>query len=319
MIRPNLDTDSLYLFDMIFRTKSLTKSAESCGMSVGCASRMLSKMRASFRDELFLRTKHGLMPTPRAELLAPEVAALLERYDHFYDETVFRPEAATRIFRIACVDNALYTFLTPAIATLLERAPSIGVEIKPIQAGFSEQLTDGEIDFAVYPAVPPSPHLHHQYVARDVFVLVCGTRHPLASLAKERPLKLSDFNGYRKVKISTSAINLGGDPWSDTEAQIPMSAGEVAVWSPFFIPIVQLLRSTSLWGAMPVQLAHRLRELMPDLVILGRPRSSEVFLPQLIWHERLHRDPASEWVRSVILSSAGADTIDVDQVPFIED
>lgn len=113
-------------------------------------------------------------------------------------------------------------------------------------------------------------------------------------------------------------MNLGGDPWSDAETQIPMEAGDVAVWSPFFIPIAQILRTTSLWGAVPVQLANRLKALMPDLVILGRPRTAEVFTPRLIWHERLHRDPASEWVRSVILSSAG-DTVDVDRVPFIED
>ena len=64
-----------------------------------------------------------------------------------------------------------------------------------------------------------------------------------------------------------------------------MEAGDVAVWSPFFIPIAQILRTTSLWGAVPVQLANRLKALMPDLVILGRPRTAEVFTPRLIWHE----------------------------------
>ena len=35
MIRPNIETDALYLFDMVMRTRSLTKAAEACGMSVG--------------------------------------------------------------------------------------------------------------------------------------------------------------------------------------------------------------------------------------------------------------------------------------------
>lgn len=318
MIRPNIETDALYLFDMVMRTRSLTKAAEACGMSVGSASRVLSKLRLSFRDELFLRTKAGLMPTPKAEALAADVSDLLGRYEHFFDETVFRPEDANRIFRIACVDNALYTFLSPVISQLLERAPSIGIEIKPIKADFCEALTAGDIDFAVYPTAPASPHFHHLELARDVFVLVCGRGHPLGALAKERALTLADFQGYRQVKISTAPMNLGGDLWSDAETQIPMEAGDVAVWSPFFIPIAQILRTTSLWGAVPVQLANRLKALMPDLVILGRPRTAEVFTPRLIWHERLHRDPAAEWVRSVILSSAG-DTVDVDRVPFIED
>ena len=96
-----------------------------------------------------------------------------------------------------------------------------------------------------------------------------------------------------------------------------MEAGDVAVWSPFFIPIAQILRTTSLWGAVPVQLANRLKALMPDLVILGRPRTAEVFTPRLIWHER-STGSRVRMVRSVILSSAG-DTVDVDRVPFIED
>lgn len=50
MIRPNIETDALYLFDMVMRTRSLTKAAEACGMSVGSASRVLSKLRLSFRD-----------------------------------------------------------------------------------------------------------------------------------------------------------------------------------------------------------------------------------------------------------------------------
>lgn len=79
MIRPNIETDALYLFDMVMRTRSLTKAAEACGMSVWSASRVLSKLRLSFRDELFLRTKAGLMPTPKAEALAADVPDLPHR------------------------------------------------------------------------------------------------------------------------------------------------------------------------------------------------------------------------------------------------
>lgn len=142
--------------------------------------------------------------------------------------------------------------------------------------------------------------------------------HPLVKLAQERTLTRKDFKAYRQIRVVTGPLNDLDDPWFDAEADIPLMAENIAVWSPFFIPIAQILCQTNLWGALPLQLAVQLQKLMPDLIILGRPKNAVVYGPTLIWHNRTHQDPASVWVRSVIVS-APKTLADVNSIHFIED
>ena len=318
MHRPNIDTDALFLFSAVFRTGSLTRAARECGMSIGGASRMLAKLRGLLEDELFVRTSRGLTPTPRARELLPEVASLTAGYARLFEPEVFRPAEVRRTFRILCVDNAVFTFLTPALSALFEKAPGIGVDFRPIRADFVKVLAAGEADFAVYPFVPSDERIRSLRLADDVIVFVCRRSHPLAELHGRRPLVRADFEPYRQVRVMTAPSNDPNELWAVCEADAPMVPDHVAVWSPYFLPIAQALRRTNLWGALPLQLAAKLVDLMPDLVILGRPRSATVFGPSLIWHERLDRDPASVWVRSVF-ASAKEPYADVAAVPIVED
>ena len=183
---------------------------------------------------------------------------------------------------------------------------------------FGRLLSSGEADFAIFPFVPSDPNLHSLRLADDVFVLVCGRHHPLVKLAQERTLTRKDFKAYRQIRVMTGPLNDLDDPWFDAEADIPLIAENIAVWSPFFIPIAQILCQTNLWGAVPLQLAVQLQKLMPDLIILGRPKNAVVYGPTLIWHNRTHQDPASVWVRSVIVS-APKTLADVNSIHFIED
>lgn len=318
MLRPSLDTDALFLFRELMRTGSLTRAAAACSMSIGSASRLLGKMRETFGDDLFDRTNHGLIPTPKAKALAPRVAKIVGNYSELFNPEVFAPTDLTRVLRIGCVDNAIFTYLSQSLPPLFEKTPRIGVEFRPILRNFIEQLSTGELDFAVYPTVPPSDVLHSAPLAEDVFVLACSKKHPLARLTEQRPLTAEDFKPYRQVRIATAPAKYDADPWSDTRSDVPMLADNVAVWTPYFISVLQIMSDTELWGAVPFQTFMRLRRWFPDLVILGRPASAKVFSPKLLWHERLHEDPASVWVRSVLLSAA-KDLADLKGLPVLED
>ncbi len=317
MLRPSLDTDALFLFRELMRTGSLTRAATACSMSIGSASRLLGKLRETFGDDLFDRTNHGLIPTPKAKALAPRVAKIVGNYSEFFNPEVFAPTDLIRVLRIGCVDNAIFTYLSQSLPPLFEKAPRIGVEFRPILPNFTEQLSTGELDFAVYPTAPASDVLHSAPLAEDVFVLACSKKHPLALLSEKRPLTAEDFKPYRQVRIATAPAKYDADPWSDTRGDVPMLADNVAVWTPYFISVLQIMSNMELWGAVPFQTFMRLRRWFPDLVILGRPASANVFAPKLLWHERLHEDPASVWVRSVLLSAA-KELADLKDLPVLE-
>lgn len=222
------------------------------------------------------------------------------------------------MIRIGCVDNAIFTYLSQSLPPLFEKAPRIGVEFRPITSRFPEQLATGELDFAVYPTAPESDVLHSAPLAEDVFVLACSKNHPLARLREKRSLTAEDFKPFRQVRIATAPAKYNADPWWATRSDVPMLADNVAVWTPFFNSVLQIMSDTELWGAVPYQLFMRQRRWFPDLVILGRPASTKVFTPKLFWHERLHDDPASVWVRSVLLSAA-KELADLKGIPVLED
>lgn len=174
-------------------------------MSVGGASRTLAKLRELLDDDLFLRTNRGLVPTPRACELNGGVAELLVNYGRLFEKEVFRPSDVRRIFRILCVDNAIFTFLTPSVSALLEKAPSIGVEFRHIRADFGRLLSSGEADFAIFPFVPSDPNLHSLRLADDVF---CSGLRKAPSIGKTR--SRADIDSKRLQGLSTDS----GDDWS---------------------------------------------------------------------------------------------------------
>ena len=80
-------------------------------------SKTLQKLRDSFEDELFTRTSHGLVPTPRAEELGAALPKLLETIEHVLGDTAFSPETYAGSFKllmppILCV-SLLYAHRSP--------------------------------------------------------------------------------------------------------------------------------------------------------------------------------------------------------------
>ena len=72
------DLNLLVALQILLEERNVTRAAERLSVSQPALSKTLQKLRDSFEDELFTRTAHGLVPSPRAEALAQELPALLE-------------------------------------------------------------------------------------------------------------------------------------------------------------------------------------------------------------------------------------------------
>ena len=73
-----LDPKLLRLFDALYTTRSVTRSAELLGLSQPTLSIWLRQMRMALDDALFVRTAAGMTPTPRAQALVGPVREVLE-------------------------------------------------------------------------------------------------------------------------------------------------------------------------------------------------------------------------------------------------
>ena len=73
-----LDLNLLVVFDAVMQERSVTRAGRRLGLSQPAMSHALTRLRHMLKDDLFIRSPKGMVPTPRAEQLALPVRAALE-------------------------------------------------------------------------------------------------------------------------------------------------------------------------------------------------------------------------------------------------
>src|SRR4051812_21895445 len=98
----SLDVGMLRTFEALLRERSVSRAAERLFLSQPAVSASLQRLRDAFGDPLFTRTSHGVVPTPRALALGPQVERVLADIAALLDDArPFDPATSSRIFRIA--------------------------------------------------------------------------------------------------------------------------------------------------------------------------------------------------------------------------
>src|SRR6478735_8700869 len=96
-----IDLNLLRLFDAVYRARSVSRAAESLGLTQPAASHGLGRLRLLLEDALFTRAPGGVAPTPRAERLAVAVQSALGTLEMALNEPDrFEPGASRKTFRI---------------------------------------------------------------------------------------------------------------------------------------------------------------------------------------------------------------------------
>ena len=114
-----LDLKLLRLFDLLYATRSVTRTAERLSQSQPTVSIGLGRLRVLLRDPLFVRTPQGMQPTPRADALVPTVREVLQGLQRLTSENDhFAPESSQRAFRIFMTDASHITMLPQLAAHL---------------------------------------------------------------------------------------------------------------------------------------------------------------------------------------------------------
>jgi DNA-binding transcriptional LysR family regulator len=293
------DAEQLLLFKALFETHSLTLAAARLDMSQATASRSLTKLRTAFKDNLFIKTGSGMLPTPRAEALYPRVQAALNFFEELAVPEEFDPATLTRVFRFGAADNGVFTILSRVLRDFFSQAPHARLDIIPLDDDLYARLKDGRMDLALHPMQPLPPDFHERHLFETSYACVVHKDHPLAHYAKKgKSPTIEEINRYRRMQVTVQ----GGRPryMLDENAFLVPPAQEVAIWVPYFLAAPLLLVETDFVLTLPRQTAERFAE-MTSLVVLPYPIPSRTFFTRLVWHHRVHHDPAIQWLRSLFV------------------
>src|SRR6266436_539145 len=126
-----IDLNLLVVFDAIMRDRSVTRAGLRLGLSQPAMSHALTRLRHMLKDELFVRSPNGMMPTPRAEELAAPIRMALDGLQQSLEPVQFDPSKATATFRIAVDNYAAIVLVAPIAADVAKIAPAVTLEFRP--------------------------------------------------------------------------------------------------------------------------------------------------------------------------------------------
>src|SRR5260370_39253867 len=96
-----IDLNLLVVFDAMMRDRSVTRAGQRLSLSQPAMSHALSRLRHMLKDDLFIRSPNGMIPTPRAEQLATPIRIALDELQQSLEPTQFEPTKAEATFRVA--------------------------------------------------------------------------------------------------------------------------------------------------------------------------------------------------------------------------
>ena len=292
-IRP-LDLNLLKTLDALLDERSVTKAATRLAITQPAVSSMLTRLRDSFEDPLFVRTQRGIIPTPRALALATPVKRLLEEINQLLQSEMFNPVTATNTFTIAATDYALQAIIVPFMSLLRQRAPHVRLSVRAIEDGrIQTQLETGEIDIALMTPETTPADLHTRRLFDERYVCTFRQDHPVI----QQPMTLEQFCAADHAIVSY----LGGAFRGVTDVALEAMGltRHVSLSISSFLVLTQILQASDLIAVVPEKLVRQ----QSDLCVTEPPLTIPGFTKVAAWHERTHHDPAHQWLRSLLVEA----------------
>lgn len=288
-----IDLNLLVVFDAVMQERNVTRAGRRLGLSQPAISHALIRLRHMLKDDLFVRSPKGMLPTPRAEQLALPVRAALDGLQQSLEPTQFDPATAQRHFRIAVDNYAAIVLVGPLAARITKAAPAVTLEFQPSGTLNVENLIDrGELDLAVGSYADIGERFSHQQLLRDEFVAVLRKSHPATNA---RELSIETFAGLAHLEISS--VHHVTDFIDGALARRKLKR-RIALRAPF-LSAVRILIASDMVSVLPRRIAEELTRYRP-LALRRLPVASPTIETAIIWPRRLDNQPAHRWLREIV-------------------
>jgi DNA-binding transcriptional LysR family regulator len=298
-----IDLNLLVAFDALMAERSVTKAGKRIGRTQSAMSAALARLRGLMKDELFVRGKGALQPTPRAmELAAPIGRALRDIGGTLGFAQAFDPSASQLTLNVAMQEHATFRLLPTLYQRLFHEAPRIRLNAVAYRARDDAiaLLDSGACEVAV--GVPPGSapgRIFTQPLFEEPFVCVVRKGHPAARAGE---IDLDTF-----LRLEHLLVSPEGDRFGHTDAELARrgltrslavttsqmyAAPALVAQSELIATLMRGVVETSGWG-------DRLEILRPPVSLAPCPYV-------MCWHRRNDAHPAQQWLRACIAEISSA-------------
>ncbi len=286
-----VDLNLLVAFDALMRERHVTRAAGHIGLAQPSMSNALTRLRALFDDELFVRTPQGMIPTEAAERIAPHVAAALEAAERaINDQATFDPAKAEFTIHLATTDYVEFVFLPSIMRRLNSQAPGALLRITPFdRKALGVSLDSAAIDLAI--GVPGELAKRHmaQALFKESFVCISRKDHP----GIRGDLDLATFVDLPHALASPRGDGIGVVDGALAEQGL---SRRVVVSSASFIGLPFLIAESDLIAVTARRLAEQVAQHV-EIDIHPVPVELTGFTLAMVWGKATDASPQHRWFR----------------------
>lgn len=295
-----LDLNLLVAFQVLLEERNVSKAAERLYITQSAMSKTLGRLRDMFSDKLFTRTSYGMVPTPMAKELQPQVLEILQSIQGLVFAKQFDPTTYEGEFTIAIAEHVGVAVL-PALMEILQiDAPHLRIQTISRVENQMDQLAEGNLDFVL--------HIERAQYQADFNVTPLGAMPPVLLARQDHPLRLNreisweDIMAYPQVSLyipdveELEFLRQAGDAFKENERKV-----ENVFETSHLFTALEVLRRTDCLLPGPPFIAHY-PELSGGIIALPLPTDSDARISYtLVSHRRTDDSVSHQWLRGKIL------------------
>jgi len=295
----SVDLNLLPVFEAVYEEQSLSRAAVRLAMTQSAVSHAVTRLRAMFSDELFVRRSRGVAPTPTAEAIYAKLHdALGSMREAVAERRGFVARTSERKFFLA-VTHPLGPMI---VLRLLERlaiaAPNISISAstrsRPID--LDRALRDGRIDAAIDWIEPQGDQFKSTVLFEDVMVAVAREGHPaLRRPASMKTLREGSFVALRP-RVEGEHPVAGLREWQRLNLHVALEVSEI-------LEVFMVTSQSDLFGLIPRSMERIARSALGLRPLGIGPKSASVPI-KLIWHAHRDGDPGQVFLRKELGAAA---------------
>ena len=178
-----IDLNLLVAFQVLMQERNVTRAAERLFVSQPAMSKTLNRLRNLLKDDVFVRSAQGLLPTPKTlELEGPVNQILSQLTELMVTSQEFDPANTSASISLATLGASSTMGLPSVINKLRFQAPNIMLLSQNLDRSYEERLRSGSLDFAMVTRRRVSDDFISHKIMDIHPVLYMRRNHPLANV-----------------------------------------------------------------------------------------------------------------------------------------
>jgi len=294
----DLDFRHLELLSVLLRKRSVSGAARSLDIPQPSASHGLKRLRKALDDQLLVRVKGGMEPTPRALEVLEYIDKILELKEALLKNSAdFSPGRLKRQFNVVCSDLGQHIFLPALYRDTKEEAPHISFKAMVLsKEEMSEGLENGQIDlaFGAYPKLISG--ICQQTVYKENYLCFVQPEHPFA----QRPDEETYINSPHIIVSTKGMAHAHRKVENELVSRIPEENIKF-ITSSFFVALGASSTTDLIVTAPGSEISVLAKRF--GLIALEPPFLLPGFEVNQYWHTRFQDDRGHIWLRQKVYDS----------------